>query len=118
FTQDTLSGKQNVSDLLYFKPEQDINKEGKITDVLSGSREILVQVAKEPISAKGPRLSSEVTLAGRYIVLVPFSNKISVSQKIKESAERDRLRDIVKSILPKNFGVIIRTVAENRKIVE
>lgn len=118
FTQDTLSGKQNVPDLLYFKPEQDINKEGKITDVLSGSREILVQVAKEPISAKGPRLSSEVTLAGRYIVLVPFSNKISVSQKIKESAERDRLRDIVKSILPKNFGVIIRTVAENRKIVE
>ena len=118
FTQDTLREKQNVSDLLYFKPEQDIQKEGKITDVLSSSREILVQVAKEPISAKGPRLSSEVTLAGRYIVLVPFSNKISVSQKIRESAERDRLRDIVKSILPKNFGVIIRTVAENRKIVE
>lgn len=118
FTQDTLREKQNVADLLYFKPEGDIQKEGKITDILSSTREILVQVAKEPISAKGPRLSSEITLAGRYIVLVPFSNKISVSQKIRESAERDRLRDIVKSILPKNFGVIIRTVAENRKIVE
>lgn len=118
FTQDTLRDKQGVADLLYFKPEQDIQKEGKISDVVSTSREILVQVAKEPISAKGPRLSSEITLAGRYVVLVPFSNKISISQKIKDHAERDRLRDIVKSILPKNFGVIIRTVAENRKIVE
>jgi ribonuclease G len=118
FTQDTLKEKQSVADLLYFKPEQDIHKEGKITDVVSTSREILVQVAKEPISQKGPRLSSEITLAGRYVVLVPFSNKISISQKIREAAERDRLRDIVKSILPKNFGVIIRTVAEHRKIVE
>jgi len=118
FTQDTLRDKQNVSDLLYFKTEQDIQKEGKITDIVSTSREILVQVAKEPISQKGPRLSSEITLAGRYVVLVPFSNKISISQKIKDGAERDRLKGIVKSILPKNFGVIIRTVAENRKIVE
>lgn len=118
FTQDTLKGKQNVADLLYFKPEKDINKDGKIGEVLSSSREVLVQVAKEPISSKGPRLSSEITLAGRYIVLVPFSNKISVSQKIKDRKERDRLRDILKSILPKNFGVIIRTVAEGKKIVE
>jgi len=118
FTQDTLRGKQNVSDLLYFKSEKDINKDGKITDVLSANRDVLVQVVKEPISAKGPRLNSEITLAGRYIVLVPFSNKISISQKIKDYAERDRLRDILKSILPKNFGVIIRTVAKGKKIVE
>lgn len=118
FTQDTLRGKQNVSDLLYFKPEKDIDKDGKITDVLSANRDVLVQVVKEPISAKGPRLNAEITLAGRYIVLVPFSNKISISQKIKDYAERDRLRDILKSILPKNFGVIIRTVAKDRKIVE
>jgi ribonuclease G len=118
FTQDTLNGKQGVSDLLYFKPEKDIDKNGKITDVLSANRQVLVQVVKEPISSKGPRLNSEVTLAGRYIVLVPFSNKISISQKIKDYAERDRLRDILKSILPKNFGVIIRTVAKGRKIVE
>jgi ribonuclease G len=118
FTQDTLKGKQNVADLLYFKSEQDIKKDGKINEVLSTSRDVLVQVAKEPISSKGPRLSSEVTLAGRFIVLVPFSNKISISQKIKDYEERDRLRDIIKSILPKNFGVIIRTVAKNKKISE
>ena len=103
---------------LYFKSEKDIDKNGKITEVLAANRDVLVQVVKEPISAKGPRLNSEVTLAGRYIVLVPFSNKISISQKIKDYAERDRLRDILKSILPKNFGVIIRTVAKDRKIVE
>jgi ribonuclease G len=118
FTQDTLKNKQNVADLLYFKPEKDINKNGKITEVLSANKNVVVQVVKEPISAKGPRLNAEITLAGRYIVLVPFSNKVSISQKIKEYKERDRLRDILKSILPKNFGVIIRTVAEGRKIVE
>lgn len=118
FTQDTLHGKQTVADLLYFKPEKDIDKEGKINDILSANRNVLVQVAKEPISAKGPRLSSEITIAGRFIVLVPFSNKISISQKIKDFKERDRLKDIIKSILPKNFGVIIRTVAENKKITE
>ncbi|PKR79913.1 ribonuclease E/G [Brumimicrobium salinarum] len=116
FTQHTLQGKQNVADLLYFKTEEDIAKDGKITDVVSSSQHIMVQVAKEPISSKGPRLSAEVTLAGRYLVLVPFSNKVSISQKIKDPEERDRLRDIMKSIKPKNFGVIIRTVAKNKKI--
>ena len=118
FTQETLRGKQNVADLLYFKSENDIEKDGKITDTLSGSREILVQVAKEPISSKGPRLSSEITLAGRFLVLVPFSNKISISQQIKDIEEKKRLKDIVKSVLPKNFGVIIRTVANNKKLAE
>ena len=118
FTQDTLKGKQNVADLLYFKSEKDIDKNGKITEVLSANKDVVVQVVKEPISAKGPRLNSEITLAGRYIVLVPFSNKISISQKIKDYGERDRLRDILKSILPKNFGVIIRTVAKGKKITE
>lgn len=116
FTKDTLQGKQNVADLLYFKPEQDIDKEGKITDIVSSSQHILVQVAKEPISSKGPRLSAEVTLAGRFIVLVPFSDKISISQKIKDQAEKDRLKEILQSIKPKNFGVIIRTVAQDKKI--
>ncbi|MEX1192795.1 MAG: Rne/Rng family ribonuclease [Brumimicrobium sp.] len=116
FTQHTLQGKQNVADLLYFKTEDDIPKDGKITDVISSSQHIMVQVAKEPISSKGPRLSAEVTLAGRYLVLVPFSNKVSISQKIKDHEERDRLRDIMKNVKPKNFGVIIRTVAKNKKI--
>lgn len=116
YAQHTLQGKQNVADLLYFKKEEDIPKDGKITDVISSSQHILVQVAKEPISSKGPRLSAEVTLAGRYLVLVPFSNKISISQKIKDHKERDRLKDVLSDIKPKNFGVIIRTVAKNKKI--
>lgn len=116
FTKDTLQNKQNVADLLYFKSEKDIPKDGKMNEVVSSSQPILVQVAKEPISSKGPRLCAEITLAGRYLVLVPFSDKISISQKIKDPAERDRLKDLMDSIKPKNFGVIIRTVAENKKV--
>jgi ribonuclease G len=116
FTKDTLSGKQSVADLQYFKIEKDIPKDGKINEIVSSTAPILVQVAKEPISSKGPRLSAEITLAGRYIVLVPFSDKISISQKIKDSEERNRLKELMINIKPKNFGVIIRTVAENKKV--
>ncbi len=116
FSRDTLRNKQNVADLQYFKQENDIPKDGKINNVISSSAPILVQVAKEPISSKGPRLCAEITLAGRFLVLVPFSNKISISQKIKDQEERDRLKDVMKSIKPKNFGVIIRTVAQGKKI--
>ena len=116
FTKDTLQNKQNVADLLYFKSEKDIPKDGKMNEVISSSQPILVQVAKEPISSKGPRLSAEITLAGRYLVLVPFSDKISISQKIKDPDERQRLKELMDSIKPKNFGVIIRTVAENKKV--
>lgn len=118
FTQDTIQGKQNSPGLGYFKYQPEIEKDGKIADTVSAGRYLMVQIAKEPISSKGPRLSSEVTLAGRYVVLVPFSNKISISQKIKDDKERDRLRKLLSSILPKNFGVIIRTVAENKKVAE
>ena len=116
FTRDTLHGRQNVADLLYFKAEKDIPKDGKINEIVSSSSPILVQVAKEPISSKGPRLSAEITLAGRYLVLVPFSDKISISQKIKDPEERNRLKTLMNNIKPKNFGVIIRTVAENKKV--
>lgn len=118
FVKDTLNGKQNVADLMYFKQEKEIPKEGKIGDIISSSQPILVQVAKEPISTKGPRLCSEITLAGRYIVLVPFSEKISVSQKIKDQEEKDRLKDLMERIKPKNFGVIIRTVAEHKSTAD
>jgi ribonuclease G len=77
-----------------------------------------VQIAKEPISTKGPRISTELSIAGRYIVLVPFTNRISVSTKIKNRKEKDRLRRLLQSIKPDNFGVIIRTVAEDRKVAE
>ena len=83
FTKDTLQGKQNVADLLYFKSEKDIPKDGKITEIVSTTSPILVQVAKEPISSKGPRLSAELTLAGRYLVLVPFSEKFRSPKKLK-----------------------------------
>ncbi len=116
FSRETLRGKQNVADLQYFKMEKDIPKDGKINDTISASAPILVQVAKEPISSKGPRLTAEITLAGRFLVLVPFSNKVSISQKIKDSAERDRLKDAMRKIKPKNFGVIIRTVAVGKKL--
>jgi len=118
FVKRTLAGKQLTPDLSDFPMEEDIDKNGKINDVVSGSQQILVQVAKEPISSKGPRLTSEITLAGRYIVLVPFGEKISLSQRIKSQEERTRLRRLMQSIKPKHFGVIVRTVAENKKVAE
>jgi ribonuclease G len=105
-----------TSDLGKIKILPDINKHGKIADVLTKNQKILVQVVKEPISTKGPRLSCELSLAGRYIILVPFSNTVSVSKKITNSDERKRLVRLLTSIKPENFGVIIRTVAENKDV--
>lgn len=101
-----------------FKSEPDIQKTGKITQVLTSGQQILVQIAKEPISTKGPRISTEISFPGRFIVLLPFSNKVSISQKIKDKEERSRLKRLLMSIKPRNFGVIIRTVAENQKVAE
>ncbi len=101
-----------------FKCEPDIEKNGKIASVLTAGDFIPVQIAKEPISTKGPRISAEISFAGRYLVLVPFSNRISVSQKIRRSEERTRLRRLIQSIRPANYGVIIRTVAENKKVAD
>ncbi len=94
----------------------DIDKRGKISDVMTEGQIILVQVAKEPISTKGPRITSELSLAGRNLVLMPFSNKISISHKIKGKEERDRLKDLIQSIKPNNYGVIVRTMAKNRRV--
>jgi ribonuclease G len=99
-----------------FKLEEDINKSGKISEVLNRNMLLPVQIAKEPISTKGPRLSSDLSIAGRFVVLVPFS--ISISKKIKSNTERARLKKIVESIKPKNFGVIIRTVSEGKGVAE
>lgn len=106
------------SDLGGFKILPDINKHGKISEVLTRNQKILVQVVKEPISTKGPRLSCELSLAGRYIVLVPFSNTVSISKKISNSDERKRLMRLMNSIKPENFGVIIRTVAEGKSVAD
>ncbi|RYZ86874.1 MAG: Rne/Rng family ribonuclease, partial [Proteobacteria bacterium] len=89
-----------------------------ITDILGANQSLLVQVVKEPISTKGPRISSELSLAGRFIVLVPFSDRVSISQKIESKEEKDRLKRLVQSIRPKGFGIIVRTVAEGQKVAE
>ena len=96
----------------------EIEKNGSISDVLKVGQEVLVQIAKEPISTKGPRLTSELSFAGRYIVLIPFADKVSVSTKIKSSEERARLRQLIQSIKPKNFSVIVRTSSEGKRVAE
>ncbi len=118
FVKTVVNSKGNQSDLKDFVFEPEIIKTGKIQEVIAPNQSILVQVAKEPISSKGPRITGEIAFPGRYVVLVPFSNRISVSQKIKDFEERNRLKRLVKSIRPANFGVIVRTVAENKKVAE
>jgi len=98
--------------------EPDIEKTGKINQVLQRLQQVVVQVTKEPISNKGPRLTSQLSLAGRYVVLMPFDNVVSVSKKIVKTEERIRLKKLVQSIKPDNFGVIVRTVAENQSVEE
>ena len=93
-------------------------KDGSIQNVLKVGQEIMVQVVKEPINTKGPRLTCELSFAGRFMVLIPFGEKVSVSSKIKRGEERSRLKQLVQSMKPKNFGVIVRTVAEGKKAAE
>ncbi|GHT72340.1 ribonuclease G [Bacteroidia bacterium] len=119
FLKATISDKKKLPPLGRFVPNvTEIPKEGSIADVLKVGDEIMVQIAKEPISTKGPRLTSEISFAGRYIVVIPFGDKVSVSQKIKSNEERVRLKQLILSIKPKNFGVIVRTSAEGRRVVE
>jgi ribonuclease G len=112
------SGKIKDYSLKNFHFEKEIPKDGSIQDYIKTQQQILVQIVKEPISTKGPRVSSELSLAGRFMVLIPFSDRISISQKIESNAEKNRLKKLVKSIRPKGFGVIIRTVANNQKVKE
>lgn len=109
-----LGPKRNNVRFDTFKLEQSIGKTGKIGNLLTTGQPIMVQVAKEAISTKGPRLTADISLAGRNVVLIPFSNKISISQKIRSAEERKRLKKIVSSVLPKNYGVIVRTAAQGK----
>ncbi|CAN5441223.1 Rne/Rng family ribonuclease [soil metagenome] len=118
YMKHAVSGQQSEALLTNYESEADIHKAGKITQVLSQGMHIMVQIAKEPISTKGPRITSEISMAGRFVVLVPFSDVISVSQKIKSSAERARLKRLAQSIRPRNFGIIVRTVAEGKKVAD
>lgn len=117
-TKQVISGRITGKNLNGFKRLPDINKLGKMNQVLAKNQRVLVQVVKEPISTKGPRLSSELSIAGRYLVLVPFSDAVSVSKKIGDSNERKRLLRLITSIKPENFGVIIRTVAAGKDVAE
>ncbi|MGY8933017.1 MAG: Rne/Rng family ribonuclease [Flavobacteriales bacterium] len=118
FVKSVSTGKLKDYSLKNFPFEKDIDKNGGINHVLKSNQSILVQIVKEPISTKGPRISSELSIAGRYIVLVPFSDRVSISQKIESKEEKDRLKRLVTSIKPKGFGVIIRTVAQGKKVAE
>ena len=116
--------KQVVSDRKKLYPIQkahmqpELKKDGSIANTLKVGQEILVQIVKEPINTKGPRLTCELSFAGRYLVLIPFDDSVSVSTKIKRGEERSRLKQLIQSIKPKNFGVIVRTVAEGKRAAE
>ncbi|HKG70188.1 MAG TPA: Rne/Rng family ribonuclease [Segetibacter sp.] len=119
FTQLSVADKsENGVDFTKFQVEPEIIKTGKITEVLSGKPNVLVQILKEPIAAKGPRLSCEISLPGRFVVLTPFNDIVAVSKKIHSNDERKRLQNIVESIKEKNFGVIVRTAAEGKSAAE
>ncbi|MGN6568749.1 MAG: ribonuclease E/G, partial [Flavipsychrobacter sp.] len=119
FTKQSIEGNPPWGgDFGKFHNEQEIIKTGKITEVIQGKPEILVQILKEPISSKGPRLSCEISLPGRFVVLTPFNDVVAISRKIHSSDERKRLQRIVESIKPKNFGVIVRTAAEGKSTAE
>jgi ribonuclease G len=112
FSREILSGSRKTPMLTDFTLLPDINKNGKISDQIQKNQSIVVQVLKEPISTKGPRITCDISFAGRYVVLVPFSNVISISKKIRSGEERKRLKTLIQSVKPRNFGVIVRTAAE------
>ncbi|MCL2511651.1 MAG: Rne/Rng family ribonuclease [Bacteroidales bacterium] len=114
FTKQALAGRTPLPSVPKMTLLPEVDKTGKISGFLPNNQFVMVQIAKEPISTKGPRITSEITIAGRYIILIPFIEKINVSQKIRSSEERKRLRRIIANVKPKNFGVIIRTIAENK----
>ncbi|MDE5688000.1 MAG: Rne/Rng family ribonuclease [Paramuribaculum sp.] len=118
FLTTALEDKKHQPSVSKMKLLPDIDKHGAIADVLKPGQELMVQIVKEPISSKGPRLTTEITLTGRYMVLIPFGDKISISQKIKTTEEKLRLRQLIESIRPKNFSVIIRTSAEGKRVAE
>jgi len=118
YTQQATADENNQFDFSKFQSAPEIIKTGKISEVLNGKPHILVQILKEPIAAKGPRLTCEISLAGRFVVLTPFNEIVAVSKKIHSGEERKRLQKIFEGVRPKNFGVIVRTAAEGKSTAE
>lgn len=113
-----MSDRKNLYPISKMTPQPDLPKEGSVQTTLQSGQEVLVQIVKEPISTKGPRLTCEISFPGRYLVLKPFTDKVNVSSKIKSAQERARLKQIIQSVKPKGFGVIVRTVAEGKRVAE
>ena len=118
YLKQVLNDKKNLFPHAKASMLPELEKNGSVQNVLKPGQELLVQIVKEPISTKGPRLTCEITFPGRFLVLVPFDDKVSVSTKIKSSEERARLKQIIQSIKPHNCGVIVRTVAEGKRVAE
>lgn len=118
FLKDVFAKRQQSAQLKNFEIQKEINKNGVIDQVLTKEEVVLLQITKEPISTKGPRISTQISLTGRFLVLIPFDDKVSISKKIRTGAEKERLKTLIESIKPEGFGVIIRTVAEDKKVAE
>lgn len=118
YLRQAMNGDRNMRTLTGMKREPELAKSGNMGDTLNVGQLVLVQVSKEPISTKGPKLTGDLSLAGRYLVLVPFDDKVSISQKIKGNEERSRLRRLMQSIKPEGFGVIVRTMAEEKSVAD
>jgi len=118
YLKQAMNGDRNMRTLTGLKIEDPLPKLGNMSDTLQLGQLLLVQVTKEPISTKGPKLTGDLSLAGRYLVLVPFEDKVSISQKIKGNEERSRLRRLMHSIKPEGFGVIVRTMAEDKTVAD
>ena len=113
-----VSDRRRVPRLQNTPRQPEVGKSGNIGDVLKVGDPVLVQVSKEPINTKGPRLTAEISIAGRNMVLIPLADGVMVSQKIKRESERSRLKQLITSIKPQGFGVIVRTVAEDKRVAE
>ena len=118
YLKQVLSDRKKLYPIAKATTMPDMEKDGTVSNALQVGQEVMVQIVKEPISTKGPRLTCELSFAGRYLVLIPFNEKVSVSSKIKSGEERARLKQLLQSIKPKNFGVIVRTVAEGKRVAE
>ncbi len=118
YVKQVVSDRKRLAPMDKLKRQATLAKDGEIQSVLELGQEVMVQITKEPINTKGPRLTAEISFAGRYIVLIPFDDKVNVSSKIKSKEERARLKQLIQSIKPRNFGVIVRTVAEGKRAAE
>lgn len=118
FLKDTFAKRQSNSGLKNFEKQKEIDKHGTVDKIISKDDVVLLQITKEPISTKGPRISTQISLTGRFLVLIPFDKSVSISKKIRNAEEKERLKTLIESIKPEGFGVIIRTVAEGKKVAE